>query len=216
VPAGVGVLSGGRVGRAAPVTLLVVAALVVVGLLAAGCTTPGSSPAMVPIPPPRKASRTTVAPRHRTTAPKTVSAKCLPALKGSLERAEQAAAVKLVRQSHAYQVVTCRYRVMFPRRHICRRVKATVNREAQPFTDFSRWEVEASQEVTQGGRHATDLRPQPVSGIGLAADWVPALQELEAANQRRWVTVTLTCPAFSTNLVLAKRLMKVAIHAPLV
>ncbi len=46
------------------------------------------------------------------------------------------------------------------------------------------------------------LQPTPVYGIGIEAEWVPALLELGTGNDTTWVSVTLTCPG-NTPAVLA-------------
>jgi hypothetical protein len=184
---------------------LVVSALLVMTLLGAGCATPGSSD------PPTFAPASTVP--GPTATPRISSKSCLPAAEASFKRAERGP-VRIASRSRSPEVLTCRYRATSPRPHVCRSVSVTVNTEAQPITDFNRWWVEASQEVTQGGRHAADLRPQLVSGVGLLADWVPALHELEAANQHRWVTVIVhACPAHTLVLAQARRVIRVAMRA---
>jgi hypothetical protein len=56
------------------------------------------------------------------------------------------------------------------------------------------------------------LRPTPVAGVGVVAEWVPKLVELGTASDTTWVSVVLTCPAGSPAVkALAKSLAKDAL-----
>lgn len=72
----------------------------------------------------------------------------------------------------------------------CTKAVVIVNTEPQAYMAFDRWNVETGQNSMWTSNPA--LRPTPIAGIGIEAEWVPALLELGTGNDTTWVSVTLT------------------------
>jgi hypothetical protein len=87
----------------------------------------------------------------------------------------------------------------------CSGASILINTEPQAFTAFNRWNVETGQTSMWSANPA--LQPTPIAGIGIEAEWVPALNELGAGDDTTWVSVTLTCGQGTLGaLELAERL----------
>lgn len=89
-------------------------------------------------------------------------------------------------------LLTCGYQAATAPAGDCTAANILVNTEPQAYKAFDRWNVETGQNSMWTGDPA--LRPTPVYGIGIEAEWVPALLELGTGNDTTWVSVTLTCP----------------------
>lgn len=89
-------------------------------------------------------------------------------------------------------LITCKYQKMRAASGNCTKSTIMVNTEPNAFAAFNRWNVETGQNSMWG--HDPNLQPVPVAGIGIEAEWVPALLELGTANGTTWISVFLTCP----------------------
>ena len=96
-------------------------------------------------------------------------------------------------------LITCTYQAAAAPPSSCSRALILINTEPQAFVAFNRWNVETGQNSMWTNNPA--LRPTPVPGIGIEAEWVPALLELGAGNDTTWVSVTLTCPGNSAGVL---------------
>ena len=107
-------------------------------------------------------------------------------------------------------LATCSYRADQVPAGDCPQALILVNTEPHAYQAFDRWNVETGQNSMWGANPA--LRPTPILGIGIEAEWVPALNELGTGSSTTWVSVTLTCPGDAPNtpavLALAEQLAK--------
>lgn len=104
-------------------------------------------------------------------------------------------------------LITCQYENRQAAHRNCSKSTIRINTEPQAFVAFNRWTVETGQNSMWS--HNPKLRPTPVAGIGVEAEWVPALLELGAGNPTTWVSVILNCPGSTPSvLALAKMLAK--------
>lgn len=90
-------------------------------------------------------------------------------------------------------LLLCGYRAAAASATACRAATVSINTEPQAFQAFNRWSVETGQNASWG--HDPSLAPQPVSGVGLLAEWVPKTHTLGTASVNTWVMVSLTCAA---------------------
>jgi hypothetical protein len=95
-------------------------------------------------------------------------------------------------------LLTCTYQNRQAAPGRCVKATIRVNTEPQAFMAFVRWNVETGQNSMWS--HDPNLQPVPVSGIGIEAEWVPALRELGTANQTTWVSVYVTCPGSASQV----------------
>lgn len=106
---------------------------------------------------------------------------------------------------------TCSYRAAAAKSGACTAATVTINTNPQPFKDFQRWVVETAQNDTTA-QLGDGYFPREIDGVGIEAGWVPATQNLQTANNERWVSVRVTCPtAGGQDLALAKVLARAAI-----
>jgi hypothetical protein len=191
--------------------LLVIVVAVVCAVVLASCSSsrthaasasPSDNPSVVDgitIPPVYVTPPGTVVP-----GPTTCPASFAAALAGAAGGAPYAVTTKLT--SH---LLTCTYQaaaVPPVPAGSCAQALILVNTEPQAFKAFDRWNVETGQNSMWTGNPA--LQPTPIMGIGIEAEWVPALLELGTGNDTTWVSVTLTCAGGNTPpvLELAKQL----------
>jgi hypothetical protein len=106
----------------------------------------------------------------------------------------------------SWHLLSCAYRaVQAPPPGDCKAAKIIVNTEPQAFKAFDRWNVETGQNAMWTNNPA--LQPTPIAGIGIEAEWAPALLELGTGNDTAWVSVILSCPANTPPVLeLAKQL----------
>ncbi len=86
----------------------------------------------------------------------------------------------------------------------CSGAVVSVNTEPQAYTAFDRWNVETGQNSMWSA--TPSQRPTPIPGIGIEAEWAPALLELGTANDTTWVSIVLTCADPSGALAIAEQL----------
>lgn len=193
---------------------VVVAFTVIVALAAAGCAGPASSdsahssvnssssdgPSVVDgitIPPIYVTPRGTVVPGPD---------RCPSSFGPTLSQAAAGAGYTLTTTLTAH-LITCTYVSASAPAGACSGAKILVNTEPQAFKAFYRWNVETGQNSMWTNNPA--LRPTPVAGIGIEAEWAPALLELGTGNDTTWVSVILTCPGDSPAVLsLAEELAK--------
>ena len=122
----------------------------------------------------------------------------------TLSAAAAGAAFTLTTQLTSH-LLTCGYQAAAVPPGDCRQANILVNTEPQAYKAFDRWNVETGQNSMWTNNPA--LQPTPISGIGIEAEWAPALLELGTGNDTTWVSVILTCPANTPPvLALAKQL----------
>jgi hypothetical protein len=93
---------------------------------------------------------------------------------------------------HSSHLLICTYTNVHPAAPACTKVEVEINTNPQAFQAFSRWAVETGQNSMWTSTPA--LNPRPVSGIGIEAEWVPAVLTFETATMNTWVAVFLSCP----------------------
>jgi hypothetical protein len=111
------------------------------------------------------------------------------------------------RSERSEHLLTCTYQAGSVAPGRCSRAVVRVNTEPQAFAAFDRWNVETGQNSMWGNN--PKLQPVPVRGIGILAEWAPALHELGTANNTTWVSVVVGCPDNSQSVPpLARTLAK--------
>jgi hypothetical protein len=134
--------------------------------------------------------------------------RCPPALRTTFAGAARARTVA-VHSDRSAGLLVCGYRDRQPARGRCSGASVSINTGPQALTDFHRWVDESVQNAGTSG-----LAPVLVTGIGLAADWIPAKLTFETASAQRWVAVMLTCPATGASAkALASALARTALRA---
>jgi hypothetical protein len=124
---------------------------------------------------------------------------CPPGFSTTLSQAAAGADYPLTTTRTA-NLITCTYTSTNAAIGDCSGAKILINTEPQAFKAFDRWNVETGQNSMWTNNPA--LRPTPIDGIGIEAEWAPALLELGTGNDTTWVSVIMTCPG-NTPAVLA-------------
>lgn len=187
--------------RKAGLLVVVVLAAVCAVILASCSSSPTHSAALSPTDNPSVVDGITIPPIY-VTPPGTVvpgPTTCPSSFGATLSSAANGTPYAVTTKLTAY-LLTCTYQAAAAPAGGCAQALILVNTEPQAFKAFDRWNVETGQNSMWTGNPA--LQPTPIMGIGIEAEWVPALLELGTGNDTTWVSVTLTCAAGNTPAVL--------------
>jgi hypothetical protein len=103
--------------------------------------------------------------------------------------------------------ITCDYSDLRAVSGGCTKLRVIVNTEPDAYQAFYRWTVEVGQNSMWSSNPAN--APQPISGIGVLAEWVPGVLTFETGSASTWVSIFLTCPVKAAgDLTLSKALAR--------
>jgi hypothetical protein len=185
--------------------------LATLGLVAGltGCSSAGSTPkpSSTPATPatsdnPSVVDGITIPPPYSSPIPPLVAspAACPGSFGTTLSKANKGGQFTLT-TGRAAHLLTCKYANPKPAAGTCSKGTVSINTEPQAYNAFDRWNVETGQNSMWSSH--PKLRPTPISGLGIEAEWVPLWLMLSTASASTWVTTTLICPAGPTPQVLA-------------
>jgi hypothetical protein len=138
----------------------------------------------IPIPTPEQTSAIPTVPAPTS---------CPPALRTAFVGTDPHGKIAVRTQASPYLIV-CTY--TDPAAATCTKARVSINTGPNALQDFNRWTVETGQNAMWTNR--SSLNPQPVAGIGILAEWVPATLTFETASSNTWVAIVLTCPKHSS------------------